>query len=710
MKKIQDIKAIKCKLIGFEGTTIFRLLMPNGKVIRWNNVYFDEPKLDLKRSREEEPQAPNQRPCREAVGVTNSAAFLPSMSQAVGASTSAGGDEIELSLPSDDQAPLSNGNDSPGALLEDSPAPGDSLASNQALSPSNQLVGDAGPRLSRTERRHPELQLRRSTRPNKGTLDPTKARHLTWALLTTATPTEPYEPKTYKQAMECVFWKLWEKGMKEELDQLLQNNTWILVNPPPDRKVLRGKWVYKLKRGPHGEVLRHKARWVVRGFEQMDGQDFNETFASVVKPMSYKAIFAIAAALDLEIEQMDVKTAFLYGCVAEEIYVEQPTGMGDGTSKVCRLLKALYGLKQAPRVWYNTLTAFLSDLGFKPLSADLSVFVRGHVFIAVYVDDLLIIGPLKKETQEIKDALSKRFQMTDAGPVAYYLGMEITRDRPNRTIYLSQAGYIEKVIRDFGFENMTPVKIPMDPQQHLEKADDGYECPEYLRKWYQRAVGSLMYAMLGTRPDLAFAVSIISRYASNPTDKHIQAVKRIFIYLQGTIDFVLVYRGELLPLNGFTDADWAGDHDTRRSTSGFTFNVGSGALSWQSKRQPSVALSSCEAEYMSQTQATKEAIWLRALLKELDEAYESPMATIIHCDNQGAIALAKNPEFHARTKHIGIQHHYVRERVSDGEVELKFVPTEQQIADGLTKALPRDRFEQFRSALGLELPKRITSR
>lgn len=698
-KKIRDVKAIKCKLLGFESSTIYRLLTPQGKVIHWNNVHFDEPKPNLKRPAEIEPEISYRIPHMKAVTTTS----LTPTPQYVGASSSDGG-ELELEIPSDDQSPL------PASLSTEI-----NSMTSRSPSPSSQLTFDtehvgvpsAEPHLSRTQRRHPDLHVRRSTRPNRATLDRTKVRHATWALLTAAMPVEPYEPQTYKQAVECVFWRLWEKGMKEEMDQLLQNNTWTLVDYPPDRKVLRGRWVYRLKRGPHGEVLRHKARWVVRGFEQVDGRDFYETFASVVKPMSYKALFALAAALDLEIEQMDVKTAFLYGTIAEEIYVEQPLGMDDGTPRVCKLLKALYGLKQAPRVWYDTLTAFLSDLGFKPLSADLSVFVRDHVFIAVYVDDLLIFGPLKKEIQEIKDRLSERFKMTDIGPVAYYLGMEITRDRPNRTIYLSQAGYIDKVIRNFDLSGLSPVKTPMDPQEHFEKSDEGYEATEYLRKWYQSAVGSLMYAMLGTRPDLAYAVSVVSRYSSNPNDKHQKAVKRIFRYLNGTVDLTLTYRGDLMPLNGYTDADWAGDRDTRRSTSGFTFNIGSGALSWQSKRQPTVALSSCEAEYMGQTQATKEAVWLKALLKQLDEAYEAPVATIIHCDNQGAMALAKNPEFHARSKHIGIQHHFVREKISNGDIELKFVPTEQQIADGLTKALPKDRFEAFRRALGLELPRRI---
>ena len=258
-----------------------------------------------------------------------------------------------------------------------------------------------------------------------------------------------------------------------------------------------------------------------------------------------------------------------------------------------------------------------------------------------------------------------------------------------------------------------------------------------------------MYAILGTRPDLAFAVSVVSQYSSKPNDSHWQAVKRIFRYIKGTLDLQLTFRGPLTALTGYTDADWAGDQDTRRSTSGFVFNLGSGAISWSSKRQPNVILSSCEAEYMGQTQAVKEAVWLKSLLDQLsppsnadsnsstqidsnhlptptvsgtlpstNSAVSLPninsfvasdpypdfafSAVVIYCDNQGAIALAKNPESHARSKHIDIQWHYQREKIEDGSVEFKFIPTEQQIADGLTKALTKEKFLIFRQALGLE--------
>jgi hypothetical protein len=516
-----------------------------------------------------------------------------------------------------------------------------------------------------------------------------------------ADPYEPFEPKTLKEAMNYGQWKLWEAAIKEEYTSLVENGTWTPQNCPNDRESLSGKWVFKINRGAGGEILRYKARWVVRGFEQRAGLDFHKTFASMVKPMSYKAIFAYAAAYDWEIEQMDVKTAFLYGEINTEIWIELPSGCG--VACTAKLNKALYGLKQSPRVWYNTLATFLSDQGFEPLDADSSVFCRTGTIIAIYIDDLLIAGESKTDINKIKQSLSDRFHMSDLGPCHYYLGMEVIRDRPRRSLRLSQEAYLRKVLEDNDMSNCsTTVATPMETSVRLMPAADGYVAPAILRRQYQSAVGSLMYAMLGTRPDLAFAVSVVSRFASNPTETHLKAVKRIFRYIHSTIHMGLVFRGSIRPLAGYTDSDWAGDHDTRRSTSGYVFNLGSAAISWSAKRQPTVFLSSCEAEYIGQTNATKEAIWLQHLLKQINPQDPGLGATIIYGDKQGAIALAKNPQFHARTKHIDIQHHFVREKVAEGRVKLEYVHTSQQVADGLTKSLPKDRFMVFRKAVGVE--------
>jgi hypothetical protein len=397
---------------------------------------------------------------------------------------------------------------------------------------------------------------------------------------------------------------------------------------------------------------------------------------------------------------MDVKTAFLYGHIDHEIYVEQPHHMTDGTSRVCKLRKALYGLKQAPRIWYQTLTNFLRNLGFEPITADLGIFVRSNMYIAVYVDDLLIVGPSIAEIKKIKRSLRNRFQMTDLGPCSYYLGISIQRDRQNRKLSLSQEAYIDKVAHQFDIGNCAPIGTPIETSPLPENSPD-YTCVPDRRTSYQRMVGSLMYIMLGTRGDIAYAVSVASRSLANPGPQHIKLAQRILRYLKGTKSLKLAYKGQPQRLEGFTDADWGGCRDTRRSTAGYLFNIGSGAISWQSKRQGVVALSTCEAEFLGQTQATKEAVWLRRLLNELN-MNQGTNATIICGDNQGAIALSSNPQYHSRTKHMEIQRKWQGEVQDNGTVKLKYIPTTEQIADGFTKPLARERFEWFRRGLGIE--------
>lgn len=648
-KKLDD-KGVKCTLLGFVGNTGYRLLTPGGRVITSSNVHFEsevvsQPPVTSTRSigtqTEDQPQGEKRHRRSSSVQST-----------------------IEVSIPK----PLT-------------------------INPKRPKFNDEVPG-------HPELRY------------PLRNHNSLFNVLALAASPESLvddmEPRTFQEAERSFFRDKWHGGMAEEIRALEENGTWDLVEPDPEMNILRGKWVYKLKRGPDNQVVRYKARWVVRGFEQIAGIDYAETFASVVKPMTYKALFAIAAALDLEIEQMDVKTAFLYGRVEENIYVEQPTGFGDGTRKVCKLQKALYGLKQAPRVWYKTLTDFLATLGFHAVSSDSGLYTREGIFIAIYVDDLLLVGKDKGKITRLKDSLHHRFSMTDLGPCHYYLGIRIRRNRPARTIILDQQGYIQKILHQFNMTDCAPVQTPM-VEKRLQKTEDEYLSQPDERKEYQSMVGSLMYLMLGTRPDLAYAVSVVSRYSSNPDDTHRQAVKRILRYIQGTRDLCLVFQGDLRPLRGYSDSDWAGDPDTRRSTSGYVFDVGSGKISWSSKRQATTALSSCEAEYIAQTNATKEAIWLQRLFTELrtdlwgeNAANSSPNAVIIYCDNQGAIALARNPTNHKGSKHIETQHHFVREKVESGEVELEYIPTDQMVADGLTKPLGKDRFLKFCRALGLK--------
>lgn len=657
--------AKKAHLVGYDGDKIYVLVSEQGRLIRSHDVVFNEKRPRIEELSDSESENELQRQSKRS-----------KTSSVVDA-----GEQLNESTSTE----VSN-----ETVPEYLPAP--------SLSPSTHRLGSTMNSVERALIDPPELRLPRQDSPDPIAL---------YAFLVQANEPEPYEPKTYQEALNDSYHKMdWELAMKEEYKSLVTNQTWSLTTPPPGRKILRGKWVYKLKRGPTGKVMRYKARWVVRGFEQREGIDYNETFASVVKPMSYKALFALAAALDWEIEQMDVKTAFLYGFVEEDIYVEQPNGFATKPDLVCRLNKALYGLKQSPRLWFNTLSDFLKTLSFEPLTADCSVLVnhKDSIIIAAYVDDLLIAGPNKSTIDKIKAALNERFQMSDLGACAYYLGMSVRRDRANRILRLGQFGYVEKVLRDFNMWESNPNATPMDGTTHLKKSEEDYIAPAELRTQYQSAVGSLMYAMLGTRPDLAYAVSVVSRYGSNPDNSHWHAVKRIFRYLKGTVNLELVFRGGLKPLTGYSDSDWAGDHDTRRSSAGYVFNIGSGAISWSSKRQATVALSSCEAEYIGQTQGFKEAIWLKALLKQLDlsDTYDALKAVVIYCDNQRAIALAKNPEFHGRSKHIDLRQHWIREKVAAGDIEMSYIATDKQVADGLTKPLPKDKSYAFRKALGLE--------
>jgi hypothetical protein len=519
------------------------------------------------------------------------------------------------------------------------------------------------------------------------------------------------EPTTLAEALARPDGAQWQTAMKEELDSIETNRVYELVELPPGRKAIGCKYVFKIKRNADGTVERYKARLVAKGFSQKEGVDFTETFAPVAKFQSIRTVLALAAAQGYPVHQMDVKTAFLNGDIEEEIYMQQPEGtVKPGQERlVWRLRKALYGLKQAPRMWYRKLDQYLQELGFTRSDADHSVYVRrdtargSMVIIAVYVDDLVITGDTALVTAT-KAALGQRFDMKDLGEVHWLLGIEVARR--GDTFQLSQRKYIADMLEAYGMTDARPVTTPADPHTTLT-ADMSPQSDEERSAMasvpYRNAVGSIMYLMVGTRPDLAAAVSAVSRFMADPGQQHWTAVKRILRYLRGTADWTLTLGGAgggAVELSGYCDADWAGDLDTRRSTTGYAFSLGRGTVSWCSKRQPTVALSSTEAEYMSASQAAREALWLRRLMADL--GFGPVGATTIRCDNQGALALAKNPVHHQRTKHIDVQHHFIRELVEQGTVQLVYCATDDMVADVLTKPLPRDKHWRCCRALGLE--------
>ncbi|KAL4582349.1 hypothetical protein LXL04_006896 [Taraxacum kok-saghyz] len=424
------------------------------------------------------------------------------------------------------------------------------------------------------------------------------------------------EPESFQEAQSHSDKGKWQKAMEEEMNSLQKNQTYELVKLPKGKKALKNKWVFKLKKNGKGNTTKYKARLVVKGFQQKEGIDFDEIFSPVVKMMSIRVVLGLVASLDLEIEQMDVKTSFLHGDLDEEIYMEQPEGFHVTKKEhlVCKLKKSLYGLKQAPRQWYKKFDSFMTSHEYKRTDADHCVYLKKFpdgkfVIILLYVDDMLIVGQDATMIDNLKKDLSKFFDMKDLGPAQQILGMKITRDRKARKLFLSQEEYVERVIKRFNMENAKPVGTPLANHFKLSKRN----CPSSKKEKeemkgvpYTSAVGSLMYVMVCTRPDIAQAVGVVSRYLANPGKQHWEAVKWILRYLNGTSKLRLCYGGANPILEGYTDADMSGDLDNMKCTS--------------------------KAEYIAAVEAGKELIWLKRFLRELGFPQRE---YIIHCDSQG---------------------------------------------------------------------------
>ena len=399
-----------------------------------------------------------------------------------------------------------------------------------------------------------------------------------------------------------------------------------------------------MKTEEHTSQPRYKARLVVKGFSQRKGIDFDEIFSPVVKMCSIRVVLGLAASLDLEVEQMDVKTAFLHGDLDKEIYMEQPEGfqVKGKEDYVCRLQKSLYGLKQAPRQWYKKFESVMGEQGYRKTTSDHCVFFQrfgddDFIILLLYVDDMLIVGKNAGRIVQLKRQLSKSFAMKDLGPTKQILGIRITQDRAAKKLHMSQEQYIEKVLCRFNMDKAKVVSSPLTTNFKLSERD----CPssekdveEMDRVPYASAVGSLMYAMVCTRPDIAHAVGVVSRFLSNPGKKHWEAVKWIFRYLRGTSKLGITFGNEKPMLVGFTDSDMAGNKDNMKSTSGYLMTFAGGAVSWQSRLQKCVALSTTEAEYLAVTEAYKELLWLKRFLQELGFKQQR---YVVLCDNQSAI-------------------------------------------------------------------------
>jgi len=402
---------------------------------------------------------------------------------------------------------------------------------------------------------------------------------------------------------------------------------------------------------------------------------------------------------------MDIKTAFLYGKLDEEIYLQPPPGYYQNNKQVWRLQRSLYGLKQAPRCWNELLHEYLLKIGFLQSSDDYGIYRNSQMklLLAVYVDDLIITGKELKDINNFKESMRKRFQMTDMGETSYFLGVEIERNRREGTLKISQQKYAKQVLESFGMQDSNPVSTPVDLSVTLSQNMSPQEKDQKVEMEkipYQNAVGSLNYLAIGTRPDIANAVGEVSRFNSNYGKQHWAAVKRIMRYIKGTASMGIIFsKDHGSSISGYSDANYATDIDERKSTSGYVFTLGGGAVSWKSKRQKSVAASTTEAEYMALKLASQEAKWLKRLYEFISGSTQGSIR--IAEDNQGAIKLAKNPQFHERTKHIDVCYHFTREAINDGTISIYGCNTKDMVADLLTKGISRDQFEKLRSGMGM---------
>lgn len=490
--------------------------------------------------------------------------------------------------------------------------------------------------------------------------------------------------------------------MDEEYFALMENQTWHLVPYRKGTNVIDCKWVYKIKQKSDGTIDRYKTRLVAKGFKQRYGIDYEDTFSPVVKIATVCLILSLAVSKGWSIRQLDVKNAFLHGVLEEEVYMKQPPGYENKnlSDYVCKLDNALYGLKQAPRAWYSRLYQKLLQLGFVASKADTSLFFfrRGDVtiYFLVYVDDIIVVSSSDKAVSTLLQDLRSDFALKDLGKLHYFWGIEVTSI--SEGMILSQKKYANELLNRAGLKGCKPVNTPLSISEKFS-ASSGKLLSDKDSTNYRSVVGGLQYLTL-TRPDIAFAVNKACQYLHCPTTNHWIGVKRILRYISGTVDFGLRFtKSKSNIVSGFSDADWAGCSDDRRSTRGFAVFYGSNLISWTARKQATVSQSSTEAEYKALANATTEIIWVQTLLKEL--GVSQPKAALLWCDNIGATYLSANPVFHARTKYIEVDYHFVRERVAEKSLEIWFISSNDQLADGFTKAQSLNKLNNFRNNLNL---------
>ncbi|KAK2459095.1 putative mitochondrial protein [Trifolium repens] len=503
------------------------------------------------------------------------------------------------------------------------------------------------------------------------------------------------EPKSYAEAVK---FDCWRKAMQAELLALEKTGTWFLVDKPLHVKPIGCRWVYKVKHHANGTVERYKARLVAKGYNQIEGLDYFDTYSPVAKLTTVRLVIALASIHHWFLHQLDVNNAFLHGDLQEDVYMTPPPNITAKPNQVCKLVKSIYGLKQASRKWYEKLTSLLLSHNYKQAASDHSMFTKQtastFTILLVYVDDIILAGNSLSEFVHIKTVLHSAFKIKDLGLLKYFLGLEVAHSSTGITI--CQRKYCLDLLTDSGLGGCKPVSTPSDPSIKLYNDTSP---PFEDVSAYRRLVGRLLY-LNTTRPDITFITQQLSQFLSSPTHTHYTAALRVLRYLKGCPGRGLFFaRSSSLHLQGFSDADWAGCKDSRRSISGQCFFLGQSLISWRTKKQLTVARSSSEAEYRALASATCELQWLLYLLRDL--CITLPKTPVLFCDNQSALHIAANPVFHERTKHLDIDCHIVREKLMAGIMKLLHVTSKGQLADFFTKTLLPQPFSILVSKLGL---------
>lgn len=506
------------------------------------------------------------------------------------------------------------------------------------------------------------------------------------------------DPTNFGEAMSRSDGKRWLMAMEEEMRALHENKTWDLVELPRDGNLVGCKWVFKVKHKFNGEK-EYRARLVAKGFSQKYGENYDEVFAPVVKQATFRSLLAIASYRNMKVRHVDVKTAFLYGDLDTDIYLKQPEGfiIPGKENYVCKLNRSLYGLKQSARCWNLRINKILIDSGFRRGKAEPCLYVKSDTnsitYVLIYVDDIIVASKTDEQIEDVLRILKSHFAITELGDLRLYLGIEVSYN--NGLYYLSQERYIEKILNEFDLQDVKISSIPMDPGYLKETTNNLLEN----NILYRKAIGSLLYISNNTRPDIAFAVSILSRKITCPNERDWTEVKRVLKYLKGTKDLkLLVGSKSELELNGFADADWAGDINDRKSTSGFIFKLGDAVISYASRKQANVTLSSTEAEYVALAEASQELLWIMQLMKEFEINISSP---VIFEDNQSCLKILQDEKISPRSKHIDVKFYFVRDLYRSNSVLFNYCPTKSMLADILTKPLQKVNICKFRILIGL---------